>query len=67
MLFYDSNTDSHYTPKEKGWYVQYKTESGDAGAIKVPRKPWNADDALAMLNEINPEEIWYVQFYSEVK
>ncbi len=65
-MFYDSNYDRHFTPEEKGWYVQYETESGDEGAIRIPRKPRNADDALSMLQEINKDEIWYVQFYQEI-
>jgi hypothetical protein len=27
----------------------------------------NVDDALLMLQEIDEDEIWYVQFYKEVK
>lgn len=65
-MFYDSNYDKHFIPEEKGWYVQYKTESGDEGAIRIPRKPWNSDDALSMLQEINKDEIWYVQFYRKI-
>lgn len=66
-MFYSSNTNKHFIPEEKGWYVQYKTESGDEGAIKLPRKPQNTDDALTMLQEIDEDEIWYVKFYQEVK
>lgn len=66
-MFYDSNFDEYFTPKDAGWYVQYKTESGDQGAIKLPREPINIADAWLMLKEINPDEIWYVQFYKEVK
>ena len=66
-MFYDSNYDKHFIPEEKGWYVQYKTESGDEGAEKLPREPLNVDDALLMLQEIDEDEIWYVQFYQEVK
>ncbi len=67
IMFYDSNYDKHFIPEEKGWYVQYKTESGDEGAEKLPREPLNVDDALLMLQEIDEDEIWYVQFYKEVK
>ena len=64
--FYDSNTDKYFTPEQSGWYVQYSTESGDKGAIKVDRQPWNADDALKMLQEIDEYEIWYVNYYAQV-
>ena len=65
-MFYDSNCDKHFTPEGRGWWVQYKTESGDQGAIKLPRKPHNNNDALLMLQEIDENEIWYVQYYKEV-
>jgi hypothetical protein len=65
-MFYDSNHDRHFIPEDKGWWVQYRTESGDRGAIKLPRKPQNANDALLMLQEINEDEIWYVQFFKEI-
>ena len=65
-MFYDSNHDRHFTPEDKGWWVQYKTESGDQGAIKLPRKPQNGNDALLMLQEIDKDEIWYVQFFKEI-
>ena len=55
-MFYDSNFDLYFTPTEKGWYAQYKTDSGDEGAIKLPRKPCNSADALKMLHKINPDE-----------
>ena len=66
-MFYNSNFDRYFMPTEKGWYVQYKTESGDRGAIKLPREPKGEVDALLLLEEINPDEIWYVEFYQEVK
>ena len=65
-VFYSSNTDKHFTPTEKGWYVQYRTESGDEGAIKVDREPTSDEDALEMLKAIMPEELWIVQYYAEV-
>jgi outer membrane protein assembly factor BamA len=66
--FYNSNTDKYETPSEKGWYIQYHTESGDQGYIKVDREPKNKKDALDMLNKINPDEIYLpVLFWSEVK
>ena len=65
-IFYSSNTDKHFTPEEKGWYIQYKTESGDEGAIKVDREPTSDKDALEMLKTIMPEELWIVQYYAEV-
>lgn len=64
--FYSSNTDSYYTPEESGWYVQYKTESGDSEAVRVSRKPVDNEDALNLLKELNPDEIYYVQFYNEI-
>lgn len=67
IMFYDSNFDKYFIPEEPGWYVQYKTESGDQGAIKVPKRPRNDEHALAMLEDINNDEIWYVLFYQEVK
>lgn len=66
-MFYDSNYDKYYTPKEPGWYVQFKTESGDEGSIKLPRKPLNSEDVMLMLEAINPDETWIVQFYKEVE
>ena len=66
-MFYDSNYAKYFIPEEKGWYVQYKTESGDEGAEKLPREPLNVDDALLMLQQIDEDEIWHVQFYKEVK
>jgi hypothetical protein len=65
-LFYSSNTDKHFTPEEAGWYIQYHTESGDSGAIKVDRKPKDDIDALVMLEEINPDELWCVDYFAEV-
>ena len=65
-VFYSSNTDKHFTPTEDGWYIQYKTESGDSGAIKVDREPKDDADALEMLNEINPDELWEVEFFAHV-
>jgi hypothetical protein len=66
-MFYSSNFDKHFIPEEKGWYVQYRTESNDRGAIKLPREPMGKFDVLLMLEEINPDEIWHVEFYQEVK
>lgn len=65
--FYDSNTGNHFTPAESGWYIQYNTESGDWGAIKVEREPLNDYEALTMLQIINPDELWKVKFFAEVK
>lgn len=65
-VFYSSNTDKHFTPEEKGWYIQYKTESGDEDAIKVDREPTSKEDALQLLQEIDADELWIVQYYAEV-
>jgi hypothetical protein len=65
-IFYSSNTDKHFTPEEAGWYIQYHTESGDSGAIKVDREPKDKADALEMLEEINADELWYVDYFAEV-
>ena len=65
-VFYSSNTDKHFTPEEKGWYIQYKTESGDEDAIKVDREPTSKEDALQLLQEIDADELWIVQYYVEV-
>lgn len=64
--FYDSNTDKYFTPKEAGWYIQYKTESGDSGAIKVHRRPKDNFDALMMLKAIDNDELWEVKFFAEI-
>jgi hypothetical protein len=67
MKFYSSNFDDHFVPDEKGWWIQYSTESGDRDAIRVERCPLDADDALEMLEEINPDELWNVEFWGEIK
>ena len=64
--FYSSNFDKYFTPEEKGWYIQYSTESGDRGAIKVDREPKSKEDALQMLFNILEDECWIVDFYAEV-
>ena len=66
-MFYSSNYAKHFTPKEKGWYIQYSTESGDRDAIKVEREPIDKEDALNILMNLNPDELWIVDFWSEVK
>lgn len=66
-MFYCSNTDKFFTPEEKGWYIQFSTDSGDKGAIKVNREPIDKEDAIKMLMDINSYEIWDVEFWSEVK
>jgi hypothetical protein len=66
-MFYDSNFDKYFIPKDAGWYVQFKTESGDQGAIKLPKQPINNNHVRLMLKEINPDETYYIQFYKEVK
>ena len=65
-VFYSSNTDKTFTPTEKGWYIQYRTESGDEGAIKVDREPTSDEDALQLLQEIDADELWIVQYYALV-
>jgi hypothetical protein len=64
--FYSSNSDKFFTPEEKGWYIQYSTESGDRGAIRVTREPQSEEDALQMLIAIDDYECWIVDFYAEV-
>jgi len=65
--FYDSNYDKWITPQEKGWYIAFSTESGDKGFVKVDKEPIDKDDALKMLNEISPDELYYVEFWDEIK
>jgi hypothetical protein len=64
--FYSSNFDKYFTPEEKGWYIQYSTESGDRGAIRVDREPESDQDALQMLLTVNRDECWILDFYAEV-
>lgn len=66
-MFYSSNFDKFFTPTKPGWYVQYQTESGDKGAIRVDSKPLDRADALRMLYDIEHHESWNVLFYAEVK
>ena len=66
-VFYSSNTDKTFTPTEKGWYIQYRTESGDEDAISVDREPTSDEDALQLLQEIDPDELWIVKFYALVE
>ena len=65
-VFYSSNTDQSFTPRAKGWYIQYSTESGDEGAMRVDREPTSDEDALQLLQEIDPDELWIVKFYALV-
>lgn len=65
-VFYSSNTDKTFTPTEKGWYIQYRTESGDEDAIQVDREPTSDEDALQLLKEIDPDELWIVHYYALV-
>lgn len=65
-VFYSSNTDKTFIPTEKGWYIQYRTESGDEDAIQVDREPTSKEDALQLLQEIDPDELWEVKFYALV-
>ena len=65
-VFYSSNTDKTFIPTEKGWYIQYRTESGDEDAIQVDREPTSNEDALQLLQEIDPDELWEVKFYALV-
>ena len=57
-LFYDSNTDKFITPKEKGWYVGFRTKSEDFGFVKVDREPKDKKDAMDILKKINPDEVY---------
>lgn len=58
--FYDSNTDKNVRPTEKGWYVGYKTKSGDFGFVKVDREPKDKQDAMEMLKKLNSQEIYTI-------
>ena len=39
---------------------------GDEGAMKVDREPTSDEDALQLLQEIDPDELWEVKFYALV-
>jgi hypothetical protein len=56
--FYNSNTDKKVTPKEKGWYISFRTKSGDQGFIKADRQPKDNKDALEILKKLNPHEVY---------
>lgn len=58
--FYDSNTDKTIRPTEKGWYVGYRTKSGDSGFIKVEKEPKDKQEAKEMIQKINPDEIYSI-------
>ena len=68
-MFYQSNTDSVVIPKEKGWYISYRTESGDEDYMKVDRQPKDHDDAFNMLTESDPDECYIKSrlCWSEIK
>ena len=61
-LFYDSNKDKFITPKEKGWYVGFRTKSGDVEFVKVDREPKDKKDAMNMLKEKNPDEEYSIVY-----
>jgi hypothetical protein len=56
--FYSSNYDKKITPTKPGWYVGYRTKSGDISYAKVPKKPNNTKDAMDMLKKLNPDEVY---------
>ena len=58
--FSDSNIDDYITPKKKGWYVGYRTESGDESYIKVNKEPKNKKEAMKMIKSINSEESYTI-------
>ena len=58
--FYDSNTDKHVRPTEKGWYVGYRTKSGDSGFVKVDKEPKDKKEAMEMLKALNSDEIFNI-------
>jgi hypothetical protein len=56
--FYSSNYDKKITPTKPGWYVGYRTKSGDISYAKVPKKPNNTKDAMDILKKLNPDEVY---------
>jgi hypothetical protein len=54
--FYSSNYDKYIKPQRKGWYVGYRTKSGDTDFVMVDREPIDKLDAKRILQEINPHE-----------
>jgi hypothetical protein len=66
--FYDSNTDKKVKPKEKGWYVGYRTASGDVGFVKLDKKPNDNKQAKDILKKLNPDEVYAIIIkFAEVK
>ena len=66
--FYSSNFDKYINPQRKGWYVGYRTESGDADFVMVDREPIDEEDAYEMLQEIDPDEAYsFVTKIAEVE
>ena len=62
-VFYNSNTGKYEVPAEQGWYIAYKTESGDAGYVKVDREPTSEADAEATLLCMFDYEELFVELY----
>lgn len=54
--YYDSNTDKSIKPKKVGWYVAYKTKSGDSSAVLVPIKPSDKNHAMTLIKKELPDE-----------
>jgi hypothetical protein len=71
--FYNSNHDKHIEPKEKGFYIQYHTESGDTDFIGPFKEIKDASHANAILEEEvdwewdNGKFFAHFDFYDEVK
>ena len=66
--FYDSNYDKIIRVTENGWYVGFRTKSGDIGFVKVDREPKDNKDAMDMLKKINPDEVYsYVTKIAQVQ
>jgi len=63
--YYDSNTDSYLTPEEPGWYVAYKTESGESDVVKISREPKNLADAQSILEVVADWEWEGGEFFAQ--
>lgn len=61
--FYNSNYGRYEAPAEKGWFIAYKTESGDSDYVKVDFEPTSEADAEAMLLCVLGYEELFDQIY----
>ena len=61
-VFYNSNTGKYEVPAEQGWYIAYRTESGDYDYIKVNREPTSEADAEATLQCM----LWSEESFTEL-